>query len=334
MVDFLSNFSPNRSDLEPTPNEQIMGQNKHQEVLAALLLSIDLHGGHKKEKRIAWKTAFTKAKHAYLADYEFTLAAAFVHSLERERNDAFKHAFSKLHDEVSADRENWSQKAENIPVFLNNSGEAYLKSMVQRASDAPEDSDIVRVLQSGRDNALSGVYAQYRDYFIGFANKQFSKADLDTVTDVYQDAWIVIIKYVNDQKIRVVQDGNGGELLIGLRNKASIKTLLTAIGANMLKNGNDDLLKQSPAEPDPNMPDTSVEALDGFSEEDHDLLYRALETLDEKCQFLLACRYWFQFPYKEIQDWTDAPSEVALRTQTNRCKRYLTRAFEKLQGNK
>ena len=334
MVDFLSNFSTTRSNLGKNPNELKMGQNKNQEVLTALLASIDVPVSQKKEKRIAWKTAFTKAKDAYFADLERAFVVTFRLSTEAEREDAFQHAFSKLHDAVDHDRKKWTDQADDVPGFVNNAVETYLTSMYQRAEDAPEDSAIVRALQSGQDNAFRRLYAQYRDYFVSFTSKKFPKVSLDDITDVYQDAWIAIIKYSSGQKIRVVKDEHGDEWLIGLRNKASIKTLLTAIGTNMLKNGNEGDLFVTPTDPVPDPPDHGDDELDAYSEEDHTLLYKALETLGENCQFLLACRYWFKIPYLDIKDWTGASSEVALRTQTNRCKKYLTKAFEKLRGNK
>lgn len=334
MADFLSNFSPTRSDLGKKPTELKMGQNKNQEVLTALLASIDVPDSLKKEKRIAWKTAFTQAKDAYFADFERAFVAAFRLSTEAEREDAFQHAFSKLYDALDYDRKKWTDRADEVPEFVNNAAETYLKSMYQRAEDALEDSAIVRALQTDQDPAFRKLYAQYRDYFVSYASKKFPKISLDDITDVYQDAWIVIIKYINGQKIRVVKDEHGDEWLIGLRNKASIKTLLTAIGANMLKSGNEGDLPLTATDPVPDLPDSGEGALDTYSEEDHALLYKALEALGENCQFLLACRYWFKIPYSDIKDWTDAASEVALRTQVNRCKRYLTKSFEKLRGNK
>jgi len=334
MADFLSNFSPTRSDLGRKPNELKMGQNKNQEVLTALLACIGVPDSQKKEKRIAWKTAFSKAKTAYFADFDQVSAPAFRLSTEAEREDAFQLAFSKLHDAVDYDHQKWADRADDIPGFLNNTGITYLTSMYQRAEDAPEDSAIVRALQTEQEPAFRKLYAQYRDYFVSYASKKFPKISLDDITDIYQDTWIVIIKYINGQKIRVVKDGNGEEWLIGLRNKASIKTLLTAIGTNMLKNGNESDLITTTTDPIPDRPDNSDAELDGFSEDNHNFLYQALETLGENCQFLLACRYWFKIPYSDIKDWTDAASEEALRTQMNRCKKYLTKAFEKLQGHK
>lgn len=334
MVDFLSNFSPTRSDLGQKPTELKMGQNKNQEVLTALLACIGVPDSQKKEKRIAWKTAFTKAKDAYFANFERAFVAAFRLSTEAEREDAFQHAFSKLHDAVHYDHQKWADRVDDIPGFIDHAAETYLTSMYQRAEDAPEDSAIVRALQTEQDNAFRKLYAQYRDYFVSYASKKFPKVSLDDITDIYQDTWIAIIKYINGQKIRVVKDAHGDEWLIGLRNKASIKTLLTAIGTNMLKNGHESDLIVTPTEPVPDPPDYSDAELDGFSEDDHNLLYRALETLGENCQFLLACRYWFKIPYSDIKDWTDAASEEALRTQMNRCKKYLIKAFEKLRGIK
>ena len=197
MADFLSNFSPTRSDLGQKPNELKMGQNKNQEVLTALLASKDVPASLKKEKRIAWKTAFTKAKDAYFADFDEASVAAFRLSTEAEREDAFQHAFSKLHDAVDYDHQKWADRADDIPGFLNNAGITYLTSMYQRAADAPEDSAIVRALQTEQDSAFRKLYAQYRDYFVSYASKKFPKISLDDITDVYQDTWIVIIKYIN-----------------------------------------------------------------------------------------------------------------------------------------
>lgn len=332
MAEFLINFSPNRSDSEPTPNEQIMGQKKNQEVLAALLAFADEPTGKEKEKRKAWKAALAVAEAAYFTDFDFALQAVFAYATEAEKKDAFKGAFTKLHETVIRDRATWTTRADDIPGFIVDDGKAYLKSMCQLAKDAPEDSNIVRELQNGQEAGFRRVYAGYRDYFVAYAKTKFQKADLETVTDVYQDAWIVLLKYVNDQKIRIVQDGKGEELLVGLRNKASIKTLLTAIGSNMLKKEMADSLVITTSEPDINLPDIIGEG-GNFSESDHALLMKALESLGEKCQFLLGCRYWFKLSYREIQAWTDATSEEALRTQQNRCMKYLIRTFKKLKGD-
>ncbi len=331
MADFLSNFSPGRSDLHPKPNELIMGQNKHQEVLAALLLSIDADGARKKEKRLARKAAFAKAEVAYAADFEQEVHAGYQFATEKEKKDAFRHAFSKIHDAVERDREKWiAEEGKRLPSFLNDGGRSYLASICQSVADVPEDAEIVRELQTGRNDAIFRVYENYRDYFIRFAGKQFPSLDEETIADVYQDTWIVIIKYVTDQKFRIHRDEQGREWLIGLRNKASIKTLLTAIGINML-NGSLNALDQAKQELDPNMPETNDDE-SGFSDEQRSQLSEALTKLGEKCRFLLTCRYWVNLSYKEILDVSGATSEEALRTQTSRCLKYLKKAFLQLRN--
>ena len=254
---------------------------------------------------LAFETYFPSLKEKWLATYNF------FNDVELEY--AFGKAFASLKKDPEA----------AIPYYdhLESEGLSFLKSNHQVVPDDHEDVVIIRAILEEQREAMDTFYKQNQDAFIGFAAKNYSGCDTDTVLDVYHDAWDVLLeRYLQKKRIRILGVSDGKTILIGLRNGASLGTFLFGIAKRML-------LKKCVSREQYVDPDDFLkpyfELPTSYSANDNsDLIQKllsGLKKLSESCQEILRCKYWYGMSMEEIKDQIGARSAGAVRTRKKRC---------------
>ena len=254
---------------------------------------------------LAYETYFPSLKEKWLAAYNFFN--------DEELEYTFGKAFSKLKKNPETD----------IPLHghLEKEGLTFLKGNHQFVSSDHEGVVVIRAISENRKEVVDPFYTQNQEAFIGFAAKNYSGCDTDTVRDVYHDAWGVLLRsYIQRNRIRILETSDGETILIGLRNEASLGTFLFGIAKRMLLKkcksreqyiDPDDFLKpyfELPTSYDDNENSDLVQKL---------LL--CLKKLSENCQEILRCKYWYGMSMEEIKEQIGARSAGAVRTRKKRC---------------
>lgn len=273
----------------------------------------------------------------YYLEFEKTLQPAFTFLNGEELLSAFDNAFKILCKEVEAGKISVDGEAvkglnPSVQGFLMSKGEQYLKSIVQRKEENEEDFEIIRSVQEDGEKAILKAYRDLRAYFFSFAAGNFSSIGEESVADVFQDAMIVVIEYIQKGKFRVVNTDEG-RLIIGLRNGATIRTFLVSIGKRMLqKEWKFPETATPPEEFKDVAPSAAASDESGAGQEIvYSTLEKAFSQLGKKCKQILLYKYWFTLSMKEIRDILDYKSPGAVRTQKSRCIDDLKEIFNRLK---
>lgn len=170
------------------------------------------------------------------------------------------------------------------------------------------EKEHIKTLVNSNPKEISSLYYKNRDAFFSFGKKY--GLDYDDLSDVYQEAFIVLRKYALKGKLDSV--------------KSSLKTYLFGIGKFMIY----DVLKQK----------QKTTTYDSFVHVAHDtiesvflevedeeltleqnLLRTYFKKLGKKCQEMLTLFYSRGLSIDEIVDFTDYTKGSVVRSQKSRC---------------
>lgn len=264
---------------------------------------------------LAYKHYFPSLTKMWQATYDFFNTD--------ELEYAFGHAFNSLKKEKKL------EAAAPYQDYLKTKGLAFLKSNHQEVTTDHPDVAIIRALLNDAGKALEDFYVQNREEFLGFANKNYPVCDQETVLDVYQEAWMVLIRsYIQRGRIRIINKSDQVLIIIGLRNKASVGTFLFGIAKRML------LKRCSSREQSVDPDDFLKPFFENPNEEENEeqderitRLMAAFAKLSETCQEILRCKYWYGMSMDEIKEQIGARSAGAVRTRKKRCMDKLVGLF-------
>lgn len=256
---------------------------------------------------LAYKYYFPSLSMQWLATYDFF------------NSDELEYAYGRAFDSLKKEKE-W-ETATPYQNYLETKGLAFLKSNHQVVTAEHPDVAIIRAVLEDVDQALADFYVQNREEFLGFANKNYSRCDESVVVDVYQEAWLVLIRsYIQKGRIRIIDKSSSEVIIIGLRNGASIGTFLFGIAKRML------LKRCSSREQSVDPDDFKLPIFDYAQEDENEekderiqILMLAFGKLSITCQEILRCKYWYSMNMEEIKEQINARSAGAVRTRKKRC---------------
>ena len=170
------------------------------------------------------------------------------------------------------------------------------------------EKEYIKTLVNSNPKEISSLYYNNRDAFFSFGKKY--GLGYDDLSDVYQEAFIVLRKYALKGKLESV--------------KSSLKTYLFGIGKFMIY----DLLKEK-------QKTTTYESVMHIARDiigpisyeienealtiEQQLLKTHFKKLGEKCQEMLTLFYSRGLTIDEIVDFTDYANGSVVRSQKSRC---------------
>ena len=276
--------------------------------------------------------AFDLASTGYLEDFRQSLQATHGMFRDFEFEAGFRFAFKDLEVKISASQIYFSGAdvhglGENSVLnYFESIGGNYLKNLCRSREKTPEDYDLVKGIQEGSQRAINKAYQKLKIYFRDFARKRFSRCSDELVTDVFQDVMIVLIeKFIQKGRIRVE-----GDLLIGLRNNATIKTLIVGIGKRMLSRRCQS--NEVPTDPEDMrnlLKDTQVME-EAESQYNFDVLIEAYKQLQQRSKQILYLKYWLNLKMEDITTIIGSPSAQATRTRATRSRHELREHYDQI----
>lgn len=271
-----------------------------------------------------------KAEDALELAYEYyfpSLIAKWQATYDFFTSDELEYAFGQAFNHLKKEKD-WEASAP-YQDYLKTKALTFLKSNHQEVTADHQDVAIIRSLLKDEGQALERFYPQNREEFLGFANKNYSRCNQETVLDVYQEAWWVLIKsYIQKSRIRIIEKEDEKVIIIGLRNKASVSTFLFGIAKRMLLKRCSS--REQSVDPDNFlMPFFDKPQEDDNEERDERIsrLMAAFAKLNATCREILRCKYWYGMSMEEIKEQIGARSAGAVRTRKRRCMTRLTDLF-------
>lgn len=276
--------------------------------------------------------AIELAQAGYYEDFKRALQEEYKMLKEPEFEAGFAFAFKDLELRISSGHIHLNNNDvhglgdNSLLDFFVSIGGNYLKNLCRLREETPEDYDLVKSIQEGNQRNINKAYRKLQVYFRDFARKRFSRCSDEVITDVFQDVMIVLIeKFIQNGRIRVE-----GNWLIGLRNKATIKTLIVGIGKRMLaRRCHSNEITTDPEDMRNLLKDTQVleDAEERFN---FDALYEAFKKLQPRCKQILYLKYWMNLKMEEITSIIESPSSQATRTRGTRCRQELRELYEQI----
>ena len=305
------NLVPDDNQLQETKNQNQVATPRQDKEIISLIISGEI------------EAAKEKAASHYLTGTQEVLKEAYPF-LE---NTDYELAFDKATDEVIVLFEGKEQAEADKEVIdlkpkLEKDSLDYIKTRLQHKSKNREDYQFIQAIMNSKNNReLSESYEMYRNYFIGFARKNFPKCNREIIADAYQDALIVLIEdYIRTERFCL-----RGEWIFGLRKSTKLSTFIVSIGRRMLARSCN-IGKQKEFLMDDFDPEMPVELSVDRSLERK--LIEAIQTLSKKCRRLLFYRYWLGLSHEEIKEITEARSAGSVRVMTLRCRAVLEKYID------
>ncbi|MEM6966638.1 MAG: hypothetical protein AAF573_17875 [Bacteroidota bacterium] len=140
-----------------------------------------------------------------------------------------------------------------------------------------KEIQLIQDLQDRKPNAMTDVYHEYRDRFMGWASKSFSSTKNDVVEDIYHECLIVFIQdFIYKGRVGITENK-----VYGLTTR--IINFLTAIGKNKLRKYWKDHKNTPTTSIDANDHDQAATETTFFEKEmDAEQVRKAFEQLNEK----------------------------------------------------
>ncbi|MEZ5043041.1 MAG: hypothetical protein R2828_24305 [Saprospiraceae bacterium] len=210
---------------------------------------------------------------------------------------------------------------DSLPVHLLNMVKQHIEERFKKVTRESEDFRVIYAIQKGLDQHMRAIYHHFRDYFFGFASKNFPNCTNETIEDIFQDTLIVLIEYVKQEKIRLLETEEG-ILIIGLNAKATIKTMIIAIGKRMLAR-NCSKSKETPLDPADFFGqdfDSVVEEWENDREEMVQAILKIIVQLKTTDKQLLFYKYWLELSSEDIREIIKADTAGAVRTRLTRLR--------------
>lgn len=282
------------------------------------LLQLLQKGEYPKAKQWLYQTHFSR--------WCRQVQASFPFFLEREIQDCWHKIFRHFKDQLVAGQLQLTQKG---IIGLNNSLSVHLSNMVKqqlgkhykKVSKDSEDYRVIYAIQEHQDVFMTTIYHHYRAFFLGYANRHYPAMRQESMQDIFQDALIVIIEYVQKEKLRLVETEEGS-IIVGLKNDTTIRTLLIAIGRRMLAKATKKK-KESLLDPGDFL-NPEYEAGEEEMEEQREEMTRATLKVIKQIKFeekqLLFYKYWLGLTAEDMKILMKADTAVAIRTRLSRLR--------------
>lgn len=262
----------------------------------------------------------------YFSEWCQKVQASFPFFLENEIRNAWQKVFRHFKDQLASGHLQLTPRGmvgltDSLSVHLSNMVKQEIGKHYKQVSEDSEDYRVVYAIQEHRDVYLTTIYHHYRTFFLGYANRHYPNMGIEIIQDIFQDALIVIIEYVQKGRLRLVETEEGS-IIVGLKHDTTIRTLMIAIGRRMLAKATKKK-KESLLDPS-NFSEPEYEASEEENEEDREEMATAILAVIKQIKFeekqLLFYKYWLSLTADEMKVLMKAETAVAIRTRLSRLR--------------
>lgn len=173
--------------------------------------------------------------------------------------------------------------------------------------------DFIKSIQEGREDILLYFYRHYHPKFFGWAKSKFSVLSYQDIEGVYDEAWIIVVNKIKEEKIKIV-----GPAVVGLW--VPLLVFLKSIAKRFFLNELKMRKKQIAAEQNFNELDTTPTKNHLDKEE---IVSQAFKLLKLRWQRLLYYRLIMGLEYDFIAKILPAKNGNVVKTEKNRASNKL-----------
>jgi len=188
------------------------------------------------------------------------------------------------------------------------------QQIVKKILDLENEQKKIKSFKTNDHSEITDIYNKYREPFFLYIKKRFSLKE-DFIYDVYHDCFRTLYDNVNNGKLTQLT--------------CSFKTYLFKIGTNTM-NKYYEKDKRIVAKDSLDIYDLDDDPSDIEWLEKKDIVWKAINELEDPCHTILSFCYWEHKSMVEIAAKMNYKSEQYARNKKSLCRKYLIEKLKKI----